>query len=61
MQRKKAIRQEYQNDYFYNRPTWEIERQANGEEEEEEYVEPAINLHILVPSSPKSSAINRKT
>ncbi|KAN0087176.1 Protein of unknown function (DUF3435) domain containing protein [Elaphomyces granulatus] len=43
----KSIRgkQEYRNDYFYNRPTWEIERQANGEEEEE-YVEPAINLHI---------------
>ncbi|KAK3945235.1 FluG domain-containing protein [Diplogelasinospora grovesii] len=36
---------EYRADYFHNRPTWEIERQASGEEEEE-YIEPAINLHI---------------
>ena len=44
-QREKAIQQEYRQDYFHNRPTWEIERQANGEEEEQ-YIEPAIDLHI---------------
>ena len=27
-QRDKAIRQEYRKDYIYNRPTWEIEKQA---------------------------------
>ncbi|KAK3935373.1 hypothetical protein QBC46DRAFT_453549 [Diplogelasinospora grovesii] len=44
---KKAQR-EYRADYFYNRPTWDIERQARGEEEEEEeeYDEPAIDLLI---------------
>ncbi|KAH8762061.1 hypothetical protein F5883DRAFT_677840 [Diaporthe sp. PMI_573] len=42
-QRKKAIRQAYQEDYFHNRPTWDIE--ADGDEEEE-YVEPAVDLYI---------------
>ncbi|KAI1305758.1 hypothetical protein F5Y03DRAFT_384421 [Xylaria venustula] len=45
-QRVKAILKEYRDDYFYNRPTWDIERQARGEEEEEEYVKPVINLQI---------------
>jgi len=40
---KKAIRRTYREDYFYNRPTWDIE--ADGQEEEE-YVEPAIDLQI---------------
>lgn len=44
-QRDKAIRREYRAHYFHNRPTWEIERQANGEEEEG-YVDPTIDLHI---------------
>ncbi|KAJ4361373.1 hypothetical protein N0V85_009414, partial [Neurospora sp. IMI 360204] len=43
--RTKYIQRNYREHYFYNRPTWEIERQANGEEEEE-YVEPAIDLQI---------------
>lgn len=41
-QRKKAIRQAYRQDYFYNRPTWDME--ADGQEEE--YVQPAIDLQI---------------
>ena len=40
-QRAKNIIKEYRADYFYNRPTWDIERQAHGAEEEA-YVEPAI-------------------
>ncbi|KAK4172310.1 hypothetical protein QBC36DRAFT_390518 [Triangularia setosa] len=43
-QRKKAIRQAYQEDYFHNRPTWDIDADVK---EEDEYVEPAIDLHIL--------------
>ncbi|KAB5526432.1 hypothetical protein GE09DRAFT_1151480 [Coniochaeta sp. 2T2.1] len=43
--RAKNIRRGYREDYFYNRPTWDIERQANGEEGQE-YVEPAIDLQI---------------
>ena len=42
-QRKNAVRRAYREDYFHNRPTWDIE--ADGQEEEE-YVEPAIDLHI---------------
>jgi hypothetical protein len=45
-QREKAIRQEYHDYYFHNRPTWDIKQQARGEEEEE-YIEPAIELNIL--------------
>ncbi|KAK4249237.1 hypothetical protein C7999DRAFT_39654 [Corynascus novoguineensis] len=47
-QRVRKIIKEYRDDYFYHRPTWDIERQAHREEEEEEeeYVEPAINLQI---------------
>jgi DNA-nicking Smr family endonuclease len=39
--RAKDIQREYREDYFHNRPTWEIEGQANGEEEQE-YVEPGV-------------------
>lgn len=42
-QRKKAIRQAYREDYFHNRPTWDID--ADGQEEEE-YVEPAMDLQV---------------
>ncbi|KAK3693261.1 hypothetical protein B0T22DRAFT_496122 [Podospora appendiculata] len=42
-QRKTAIRRDYQKHYFHNRPTWDME--ADGQEEEE-YVEPAIDLQI---------------
>ncbi|KAB5511398.1 hypothetical protein GE09DRAFT_690652 [Coniochaeta sp. 2T2.1] len=46
-QRVKNIIEDYRADYFYNRPTWDIERQARGEdEEEEEYADPAIELQI---------------
>ncbi|KAK4158599.1 FluG domain-containing protein [Cladorrhinum sp. PSN259] len=41
--RKNTIRQAYRADYFHNRPTWDIDADV---QEEEEYVEPAINLHI---------------
>ncbi|KAL2024965.1 hypothetical protein VTK56DRAFT_3664 [Thermocarpiscus australiensis] len=44
-QRVKKIVKAYRDDYFYHRPTWDIERQARGEEEEE-YVEPAIDLQL---------------
>ncbi|CRK29684.1 hypothetical protein BN1723_015696 [Verticillium longisporum] len=43
--REAKIVDQYRKHYFYNRPTWNIERQARGEEEEE-YVEPAIDLDI---------------
>ena len=42
-QRDKVILQEYRAYYFNNRPTWEVGRQ----EEEERYVEPTVDLHIL--------------
>ncbi|KAF9784253.1 hypothetical protein IL306_007721 [Fusarium sp. DS 682] len=52
-QRRKALRQEYRKYYFYNRPTWDIERQASqesdeedGDEGEDNYLQPAIELHI---------------
>ncbi|KAK4227736.1 FluG domain-containing protein [Podospora fimiseda] len=41
--RKNDIRRAYWEDYFYNRPTWDIE--AKGQEEKE-YGEPAIDLCI---------------
>ncbi len=41
----KNVVKDYREDYFYHRPTWDIERQARGEEEEE-YVEPDIDLQI---------------
>ncbi|TIC97035.1 hypothetical protein CH35J_007397 [Colletotrichum higginsianum] len=44
-QRDKNVVKEYREYYFYNRPTWDIERQENGEEEEE-YAEPETNLQI---------------
>ncbi|KAH7124543.1 FluG domain-containing protein [Dactylonectria macrodidyma] len=47
-QREKRIVREYREDYFYHRPTWDIERQASGEEEDDEgeLVEPVIDLAI---------------
>lgn len=44
-QRDRQVVKEYREHYFYNRPTWDIERQARGEEEEE-YIEPTINVSI---------------
>ncbi|KAF3768192.1 hypothetical protein M406DRAFT_336858 [Cryphonectria parasitica EP155] len=44
-QRDKTIRREYRAHHFHNRPTWDIERQANGGEEEV-YVEPTFDLPI---------------
>ncbi|KAK3943757.1 hypothetical protein QBC46DRAFT_21328 [Diplogelasinospora grovesii] len=44
-QRDKQVVKQYREHYFYNRPTWDIERQARGEEEEE-YAEPAIHVNI---------------
>jgi hypothetical protein len=41
-QRKKNIRRDYREDYFYNRPTWDIE----ADESEEEYAESAVDLQI---------------
>ncbi|RKK27311.1 hypothetical protein BFJ66_g16710 [Fusarium oxysporum f. sp. cepae] len=43
--REKQVVREYREDYFYHRPTWDIEQQARGEEEEE-YTEPVIDVHI---------------
>ncbi|KAJ9419892.1 hypothetical protein FOXG_15582 [Fusarium oxysporum f. sp. lycopersici 4287] len=43
--REKQVVKEYREDYFYHRPTWDIEQQARGEEEEE-YIEPTIDVHI---------------
>jgi hypothetical protein len=44
-QRDRQVVKQYREYYFYNRPTWDIERQARGEEEEE-YAEPDINVTI---------------
>ncbi|KAK7429834.1 hypothetical protein QQZ08_003679 [Neonectria magnoliae] len=44
-QREKQLVKLYREHYFYNCPTWDIERQARGEEEEE-YAEPVINVTI---------------
>lgn len=44
-QRERRIVKEYRENYFYHRPTWDLERQARGEEIEE-FVEPAIDLVI---------------
>ncbi|EWZ27959.1 hypothetical protein FPRO04_13078 [Fusarium proliferatum] len=43
--RERQVVKEYREDYFYHRPTWDIEQQARGEEEEE-YTEPVIDVHI---------------
>ncbi|KAL8400415.1 hypothetical protein RB594_000708 [Gaeumannomyces avenae] len=50
IKRKRARREDevvrqYREYYFYHRPTWDIERQARGEEEEE-YEEPKVELNI---------------
>ncbi|KAK1973409.1 FluG domain-containing protein [Colletotrichum cereale] len=45
-QRDKKVVKEYREYYFYNRPTWDIERQAAHGEQEEEYAEPVIDLQI---------------
>lgn len=42
VQRKNTIRRAYREDYFYNRPTWDIK----ADRQEEEYVKPAIDLYI---------------
>ncbi|CAK7223793.1 hypothetical protein SEUCBS140593_005350 [Sporothrix eucalyptigena] len=44
-QRDKAIQKTYRQYYFYQRPTWDIERQARGELQEE-YSEPVIEYRI---------------
>ncbi len=47
--RDKALRRQYREYYFYNRPTWEIEQQLvedADKEYEDLYIDPAINLHI---------------
>ncbi|RYP03294.1 hypothetical protein DL764_005235 [Monosporascus ibericus] len=45
-QLEKQIVKDWREYYFYNRPTWDIERQARGEPDEE-HVEPTITLSIL--------------
>lgn len=42
---EERIVREYRKYYFYNSPTWELERQARGEQTDE-YAEPAIDLVI---------------
>jgi hypothetical protein len=44
-QRESRIVKQYREYYFYNRPTWDLERQARGDQAEE-YLEPAIDLVI---------------
>jgi len=44
--RDKAIVRAYHKYKFYYRPTWDVERQARGEVEDDEYVAPAIDLSI---------------
>ncbi|KAH6876713.1 hypothetical protein B0T10DRAFT_520891 [Thelonectria olida] len=42
---KLRVVKRYREFFFYNAPTWDVERQARGEEEEE-YVEPEIDVSI---------------
>lgn len=44
-QRERKVVKEFREHYFYNCPTWDIERQIRGEEEEE-YAEPVIDVTI---------------
>lgn len=44
-QRENSIVMAYREYFFYNRPTWDIERQARGEAPDE-YAEPAIDIQI---------------
>ncbi|KAL6354147.1 hypothetical protein LRP88_12481 [Fusarium phalaenopsidis] len=48
------ITREYRQYYFYHRPTWDIERQARGEDEDE-YLEPVID--VTVPEREKLAEI----
>ncbi|QPG93463.1 hypothetical protein C2857_000044 [Epichloe festucae Fl1] len=43
--RERQVVKEHREDYFHHCPTWDIEQQARGEEEEE-YTEPVIDVHI---------------
>ncbi|TVY63532.1 hypothetical protein Focb16_v014233 [Fusarium oxysporum f. sp. cubense] len=43
--REKQVVKEYREDYFYHRPTWDLEQQVRGEDEEE-YMEPVIDVHV---------------
>ncbi|KAL8310676.1 hypothetical protein RB597_010495 [Gaeumannomyces tritici] len=45
-QREDRVVRRYREYYFYHRPTWDIERQALGEVEEE-YEEPKVELDII--------------
>ena len=44
--RDNAIIADYHKYHFYNRPTWDVERQARGDVEDDEYVAPVIDLSI---------------
>lgn len=41
-----AIRREFRAHHFYNRPTWDIKRHASGHEDEDRYIEPAMDLPV---------------
>lgn len=43
-QRDKQVVKQYRKHYFYNHPTWNMERHARGEELE--YEEPVINVTV---------------
>lgn len=53
-QRQKEVVKAYREYYFYYRPTWDIEMQARGEEEEE-YVEPVID--VVIPTRARLAEI----
>jgi hypothetical protein len=53
-QRQKEVVKAYREHYFYHRPTWDIEMQARGEEEEE-YVEPVID--VVIPTRARLAEI----
>lgn len=46
MEREKQIVKQYREYYFYHKPTWDIESQARGEEEEK-FDEPSIDVAFL--------------
>lgn len=53
-QRTKTIQREYRDYYFYNRPTWDIERNARGEDPEE-YLE--LTIDLCIPERAQLAAI----
>ncbi|KAI6080814.1 FluG domain-containing protein [Hypoxylon rubiginosum] len=55
---EKDVQRQFREYYFYNRPTWDIEKQAAGDVDEE-YINPTISLHITERSRLASILCNQ--